>query len=222
MNNLRQVGEMRWIVSLTLFLCVLDAMLVLTARVIGAAQPSSKLVTAMCVDDCTLPCWVGIMPGRATLGEAVDRLARVFDVPSNSQTINGRFRTTESGYTVTSYGENTTVIFMGNANSDTVEEFFYLLSDQSLRLGDILLAYGIPTCFSRRDVNTWNIVYHVNGQTTIFLQRGSRLRYTHPIQTVTFAPHDRVVANHSCFTVPGGFGEWRGIAPAWRYIQLRF
>jgi hypothetical protein len=222
MNNLRQVGEMRWIVSLTLFLCVLDAMLVLTARVIGAGQPSSKLVTAMYVDDCTLPCWIGIMPGQATLGEAVERLAGVFDVPSDTQTINGRFRTSESGYTVTSYGENTTVIFMGNANNDTVEEFVYLLSDQSLRLGDILLAYGIPTCFSRRDVNTWNIVYHVNGQTTIFLQRGSRLRYTHPIQTVTFAPHDRVVANHSCFTVPGGFGEWRGIAPAWRYIQLRF
>jgi hypothetical protein len=222
MSSLPQIRDMRGLISLTLFLWLSTATLVLTARVIGAEQPSSQLVAAMYVDDCTLPCWIGIVPGQATLGEAVARLTSVFDLPSDSQTINGRFRTTESGYTVTTYGESTTVIFMGNANNDTVEEFVYLLSDQSLRLGDIMLAYGLPTCFSRRDVNTWNIVYHINGQTTTFLQRGRRLRYTHPIQTVMFAPHNRVVASHSCFTVPGGFGEWRGIAPAWRYVQLAF
>ena len=222
MNSLQRIHDMRWIASLTLFLCVLGATLVLTARAIGAEESSSKLVAAMYVDDCTLPCWIGIVPGQATLSEAVERLAWVFDTPSDAQTINAMIGTSDSGYTVTNYGENTTVIFMGNANDDTIEEFVYLLSDHSLRLGDILLAYGTPTCFSRRDVNTWNIVYHINGQTTTFLQRGSRLRYTHPIRTVMFAPHDRVVANHSCFTVPGGFGEWRGIAPAWRYAQLAY
>ena len=208
------------LISLTLILWALTVMLVLTARVIGAEQPSSKLVAAMYVDDCTLPCWIGIVPGQATIGEAVARLSSVFDPPSDAQTIHGRYRTTESGYTVTTYGGNITVIFMGNAEGDTVEEFVYLLSDHSLRLGDVVLAYGTPTCFSRRDVRTWNIVYHINGQTTTFLQRGSQLRYTHPIETVMFAPHERVVTSHSCFTVPGGFGEWRGIAPAWRYVLL--
>lgn len=211
---------MRWTIACALCLWVLAATLVLTARAIGAEQPSSKLVTALYLDECILPCWAGIMPGKATIGEAVERLTLVFDMPSDAQTINSMIRTSESGYTVTSYGENTTVIFMGNTYDDTVDEFVYLLSDHSLKLGDILLAYGIPSCFSRRDVNTWNIVYYTNGQTTVFLQSGSRLRYTHPIQVVMFAPHERVVTTQSCFTVPGGFGEWRGIAPAWRYAQL--
>jgi hypothetical protein len=212
---------MRWIVLFSLCLWMGFAALVVAARGIGAEQPSSALVEAMYLNDCALPCWIGITPGMASVDEAIAQLSRVFHLSASPHITNTlTFDYSMSEYRVTVSDDDATIIFIVSKIDGTVNQFAFFLSDQSVQLGDIVLAYGAPTCFSQRDVSTWNIVYHSAGRATIFIQTGRALRYTHPIQVIMFAPHPQASPNRSCLTTPGIRNAWHGIAPAWRYSQL--
>jgi hypothetical protein len=46
---------------------------------IGRQQPVPPVLTLLRLTDCAPPCWIGIMPGKATLDETRDRIHAVYD-----------------------------------------------------------------------------------------------------------------------------------------------
>src|SRR5258706_13524101 len=50
-----------------------------TAVVIGRAQPLPSRLTDLRLTDCTMPCWLGIIPGTTTLDEAAQQLHSAFN-----------------------------------------------------------------------------------------------------------------------------------------------
>jgi hypothetical protein len=50
----------------------------LTAIFVGHQQSQSAWAQLLHLDECELPCWIGIVPGETTLGEAQKQLERVY------------------------------------------------------------------------------------------------------------------------------------------------
>lgn len=72
---------LKWIFIL---LAVIAAGIVL-AQSIGRQQPLPERVAILHLTDCKLPCWIGIVPGKTTVGEARRRIREVYaDLPGYS------------------------------------------------------------------------------------------------------------------------------------------
>lgn len=52
--------------------------LLLIARLIGSLQPIPENVAILHLTDCEFPCWIGIIPGKTTLGEARQRVRQIY------------------------------------------------------------------------------------------------------------------------------------------------
>src|SRR5262249_49025344 len=48
------------------------------ARLIGNRQPLPERVAILHLTDCELPCWIGIVPGKTTIGAAKERIRQVY------------------------------------------------------------------------------------------------------------------------------------------------
>src|SRR5579859_3808407 len=69
---------MRRLLTRTLLLTVLLTLVTGTTLLVARAQPPSARVAMLHLDDCQLPCWIRITPGKTTIGEAKRRLQEVF------------------------------------------------------------------------------------------------------------------------------------------------
>src|SRR5260370_16815481 len=69
---------MRRLFTRTRLLGILLTLVTGTTLLIARAQPPSARVAMLHLDDCQLPCWIGITPGKTTVGEAKRRIQEVF------------------------------------------------------------------------------------------------------------------------------------------------
>jgi hypothetical protein len=68
--------------ALSVWLVMMAAVAV--AYVIGRAQPAPSAITNLHLDDCPLPCWLGIVPHVTSMDEARTTLRRVFDTGADT------------------------------------------------------------------------------------------------------------------------------------------
>jgi hypothetical protein len=63
--------------------------LILLVLELGRNQPVPPSLQALHFDDCALPCWIGIIPGKTTIGEAERNIARTFSGSANYSLFHG-------------------------------------------------------------------------------------------------------------------------------------
>jgi hypothetical protein len=79
---------MLWTTALLAF----SSFVTVTAVLFGRQQPLPESVAMLRLTDCELPCWIGIVPGKTTIGEARDRVLRTYpDLKFDNSTDGGGF-----------------------------------------------------------------------------------------------------------------------------------
>src|SRR5262245_6492243 len=76
---------MRLILSGLFVLPTLFFVLIISAILVGHQQPPSTWATILHLDECELPCWIGIVPGQTTLIEAQQQIEREYGNKSEYQ-----------------------------------------------------------------------------------------------------------------------------------------
>ena len=69
---------MRWLITHPLIMLLLVTVATGAALLLGRAQPMPDQLALLHLGDCQLPCWIGIMPGKTTVGEARQRIKDVY------------------------------------------------------------------------------------------------------------------------------------------------
>src|SRR5688572_24925895 len=69
-----QNRAMRRLIFSTTALIVVFSLTAPISILIGRHQPLPERVAMLHLTDCELPCWIGIVPGKTTVGEAVERV----------------------------------------------------------------------------------------------------------------------------------------------------
>ena len=73
---------MRWLVRLIASLWLVSLLAVAGAVLAGRRQPPSGWAVLLHFGDCTLPCWIGIEPGRTTMQQARQQIQTVYADPA--------------------------------------------------------------------------------------------------------------------------------------------
>jgi hypothetical protein len=69
---------MRWLITRPLIVLLLSILATSVALLLGRTQPMPDRVALLRLDDCHLPCWIGIVPGKTTVGQARQRIRDVY------------------------------------------------------------------------------------------------------------------------------------------------
>jgi len=69
---------MRRLIAGSLFLTIVFVLMTGATLLVARAQPPTDRVAMLHLDECHLPCWIGITPGKTTVAEAKQRLQEVF------------------------------------------------------------------------------------------------------------------------------------------------
>src|SRR5258708_19418668 len=69
---------MRWLITRPLIMLLLVTVATGVALLLGRAQPMPDQLALLHLGDCQLPCWIGIVPGKTTVGEARQRIKNVY------------------------------------------------------------------------------------------------------------------------------------------------
>ncbi len=119
-------------------------LLVVAARLVGSAQPPPAALDALHLNDCRLPCWVGIEVGVTAFDDAIDRV-RVVN-PGGTFT-SGYSSTVISAYQIGSpLGQ---VGVYADAAGNVAQLTLLTHKIEGITYGDVLRALGAPTCLLR-------------------------------------------------------------------------
>ncbi|SRR5258708_6625418 len=152
---------MRRLILFTLALWVTLVAAVVIAVGVGHQQPASKRLTQLHLNDCELPCWIGIVPGKTTLedaqkhitgiyGQSYDVAYDVFDSQSTYRQV--YVNITEKGDVKE---ENTMSFeFFVKADDSHIIQFieFYFPHSSLPTTAEIFGALGSPTQFKLSDI----------------------------------------------------------------------
>lgn len=102
------------VVATSTFLSVLFLFLTTAALLIGQQQPPSLWSRILHLDDCELPCWIGIVPGSTTLDEAqikiesayADRVLYTLDGNEQKDTYRVMYAPTSSSFVIALTSQN--------------------------------------------------------------------------------------------------------------------
>ena len=95
----------RFLLRVTVIFASLLMLLIGAAIFVGLQQPPSEWVTLLHLDECELPCWIGIEPGKTTYAEAQQRIEAAYaDASLNVLRMKGAsyysIAFTQTGYTL--------------------------------------------------------------------------------------------------------------------------
>jgi hypothetical protein len=146
---------------LILWLAALIAVFSLAALIavqLGRRQPLPERVAMLHLTDCELPCWIGIVPGKTTRGEARQRIYELYDE------IWGHgvgFAVREGGAAIEIWTKRADIRFKVFLNSDDIDDDAIvgnLVLDLSgdftpyLKLAQLHALFGAPDFVSRQDI----------------------------------------------------------------------
>jgi hypothetical protein len=200
---------------LVLALSLTFVVLVAGAKAWGASLPQSQSVTALRLGECALPCWVGIVPGVTPREEVQTLVLRTG--------ASGSFRITGSvspqGNLIGDYRlrrDQASNTFISIAFAEGRVNQIMIVADD-LTLGDLILAYGIPSC----QAPTWNLYYDTpQGRATLVFDSAVSRRYTVTPRMILLQRPEAQNPDQTCVSGVRESRRWHGIAPAWRYEQL--
>jgi hypothetical protein len=206
-------------VSLALFIFLTTA--IFSARMVGQAQPIPRSITQLHLLDCTLPCWIGIIPGETTVETAKNKLIAAF-----SRQTDLRIRDTSGGpdgYIAANVIENAiesddffvsvrlTTSTPLDGKNETVQSVDLFESRAEKRLyaptvADILGTFGAPQgIVIEKSMNLGHeIILHYDGWAIAFYTRANR---------VNFAEYPRIYLVKQTLQTPSdAYRRWKGLS----------
>jgi hypothetical protein len=214
---------MQRLLSFTLALLAACALFVGGARWVGARQPQPPIVEGLRLDDCALPCWVGIVPGQTTMDEAYRRMVEAFHYTrSGNQMEAGRFRNLHFYVPVNSPVRALPVTL--HTIDDKVALVQLVITDRRrLTFADIILAYGAPTCvmYTQTPVFVgWKLYYETPegiAEIDAYASVDDSIHHTQPVYSIVLRGSD---TGSACFFGNGeSLPRWRGFGPRSRYTS---
>jgi hypothetical protein len=126
------------VLRLMLALSAAFVLLILAMHLVGSLQPLPQAMTELHLDECALPCWIGITPGKTTFDDALDRL-------SESHPMNVFVR---GSLIYADYQANAPIGQISLQAWNGVINLIHLTPgrDANLALGDIVQRFGTPGC----------------------------------------------------------------------------
>jgi hypothetical protein len=202
--------------ALVLTLNVSLVLLIHVAQLIGASQPPSEIVRALRLNECTLPCWAGIVPGVTPMEDVQRRVistgARGSIRVTGSVSPEGRL---VGDYRMSINDQMGTAFISVAFSRGRVNQVVIMAGE--VTLGDLILIYGTPSCLS----STWDLYYDTPfGRATFAIENAASPRYTAESSMILLESQSRPDTDQNCASNPMGLNHWQGIAPAWRYQQL--
>jgi len=143
---------MRLLISRVVLMILLLSTFMGLAIVVGRQRSSSHAITILHLNDCTLPCWIGIMPGKTTLAEGRANILSVF-----GQTNNDLLRESTYNFTVRNRAGNPSFsIYLetfSGADDDPVDSVILSLEQPDMQpsIGELFAITGAPS-----HVFSWN------------------------------------------------------------------
>src|SRR5437868_1860445 len=72
------MNVVRWLFSRLIAITAILLALLGIAMITGRLQPIPPRIAILHLNDCQLPCWIGIIPGKTTMAEALNRTKQVY------------------------------------------------------------------------------------------------------------------------------------------------
>jgi len=119
-------------------------LLMFAARAIGRTQPPPQVIAALHLSDCTLPCWLGITPGKTTFKDAVQRVSAAYP-----QTVDASKYGNVVGATYQTGGSDGQIAVFADDDGIVRQITLYTSAAQGMMLGDIVNLYGLPGCMRK-------------------------------------------------------------------------
>ncbi len=158
-----------------LLVAVPFAILTLGMRLVGQTQPPPEILTDLHLNECALPCWLGIVPGQTAFVDAVQRVREAY--AENVYTDN-------ASVLLVPFSEASDVeIFIGAAQGAVRTIQLRLDVGGGLTLGDVINWLGMPTCPISF---TWETAHYVlSGAHVAIIPLGSeRWLWKQPIREI--------------------------------------
>ncbi len=148
---------MRRLLALLSTLTLIFAFGTVAALLIGRAQPIPPRLAMLHLTDCDLPCWIGIVPGVTTVGDAKKLIRQMYnaDIYSVSESAGGsvgvfsRAANDFSGFSV----------LLNYPNTSSTDTVYLIVLNPFLRLG---LVYGDVESAATKPLGTVMAVYGTN------------------------------------------------------------
>jgi hypothetical protein len=170
-------------------LTIAFAILITVARVIGREQPPPLTLAQLHLDDCKLPCWLGITPGETTFDDAVKRVTSAYP-----QNVSVQETQIFVAYLIRSwYGAASVQVAAGTVNS-----IFLLTSDvDGLAIGDVAALFGAPDCIPGESPAI--LIYNFpQGYAVLVASNGRGERWRQPLNNIEIHSYDQVRPNIRC------------------------
>lgn len=142
MNDNASLSRTSWlhtpVLRLMLALSSVFVLLVIAMHAVGSLQPLPQAMTELHLDECALPCWIGITPGETTFADALRRL-------NQSHPMNVYVR---GSLIYADYQANAPIGQISLQAWNGVINLIHLSpgKDAGLALGDIVERFGTPGC----------------------------------------------------------------------------
>jgi hypothetical protein len=184
--------------------------LIVGALKLGEALPESTLVRQLRLSDCTLPCWIGIVPGITSTDEALSRVSEIFalpyQLPSSNEVTSSVWVEMPTLDAILVHLE-----FVEGVNSRIlIQGKLYGILDSMPRVGDIISLFGTPSCVNPQSPGFmgWSLFYDMpDGVTVVGVLGRDSISWTQPIYFMYMRPRNVGDAYESCST----FQQWRGL-----------
>lgn len=212
---------MQRLLSYALALFSLCVLLIAGARWMGARQPQPPIVEGLRLDDCALPCWIGITPGQTSMEEAYSLMVDAFQYTRNGNRMEvGRFQNLHFFVPVNSPVRALPVTL--HTIEDKVALIQLVITDRRrLTFADIILAYGAPTCVMYTETPVfigWKLYYETSEGIAEIDAYGSSddvIDQSQPVYSILLRGAD---TGSACFFANGdSLPRWRGFGSRARY-----
>jgi hypothetical protein len=146
---------MRRLLTISLLLIPIFALMMVVALVIGRAQPPSERIERLHLTDCDPPCWNGITPKVSSRGELEQRLAITFPEYQAMGATSLPFQSWVM--------EKSTIdVAVDDGVVHSVAIATQLPKKSMPRLGEVLAIFGAPTCIVVDKGGTSATLYYEN------------------------------------------------------------
>lgn len=201
-------------------------------RQIGLRQPSPAILHDLRFSECSLPCWIGILPGQTSLNDAMARVQSTFALPEQSFPRNRfavQFFTVlpMPDYYTASYRLVVAMQLRIGQPVPVIDAIWWQMPEQAnVTVGDVIGAFGAPTCLyvSPLFFRGWFLIWDTpEGITEARVMGGDKLSWSEPIDTLMI--HTGVIdpefGQHTCAPESPGYRRWSGLLTRDEYRQQR-
>lgn len=208
---------------MTLWLLTVSTALIGVAVLVGYSLPASALIRQLHLSECVLPCWIGIVPGATTTGEAMRRFKETFAPTSDPQPYASAVTSSIWVEMSLPAPEQTDTILVqlefveGVTNRILIQGRLYGVLDTMPRVGDVVRLFGSPSCVNPQSpgFHGWSLLYETPGGVVVVgvLGRDS-IAWTQPVYFVYMRRRSATEDYEACSV----FQPWRGLQRS-RYLH---